>query len=360
MKIAISAGGTGGHLFPAIALSEAIERYDSAAKVIFFNSPRDSAYYTDWKVPVYTLHATGFNRNNFIKVIRFAVSMTGAIIKSMTILKKEKPAVIIGFGGYVSFAPCVAACLLRIPVCIHEQNAVPGKVNRILASFAKIIFAGLPESEPYWKQSVKHKIKTVGIPVRSKAVGQPKSDKNDRFTVLIAGGSQGAAVFNRWLPDMLNSLSMYKDKIRFIHLLGKNPVAQTRNLYESMGFENRCFQFYAAMSEIYSVCDLAISRAGSGSLSELAIAGIPSVVIPYPFATDNHQYYNAKVFADAGAVDLIEEKNCSPEILADKIMHYFENHAILETMRVSMLELAISDAGKHIMDELKNAGLLKK
>ncbi len=358
MKIAIAAGGTGGHLFPAIALYEAIGIHDPAMEVIFFNSPRDAAYYTDWKIPFYTLRTMGFPGKNIIKIIRFLITTIGAVIRSMAILRREKPSVMIGFGGYVSFAPCVAAYLLSIPVCIHEQNTIPGKVNRVIASFAKTIFAGLPGSESYWKSSVRNKIKTVGIPIRQHAVREEyQAEEEQPFTVLIFGGSQGAGVFNTWLPDMLNALSVYKDKIRFIHLVGNNPAGPVKQAYEDTGFEHRCFQFYEAMGEIYSVCDLAISRAGAGSLTELALAGIPAVVVPYPFAAENHQYYNAKIFADSGAIELIEEKNCNDKILADKIMHFLENRAILETMRTQMAKLAIHNAGKQIMDELEHAGL---
>ena len=361
MKIAIAAGGTGGHLFPAIALYEAISIHDPSAEVIFFNSPRDAAYYTDWKIPLYTLKTMGFPGKNVIRILRFLVTTTGAVIRSVGILRREKPSVMIGFGGYVSFAPCVAAYLLRIPVCIHEQNTIPGKVNKVIAMFSKMVFAGLPGSESYWKPSVRDKIKTVGIPVRQHAVCDEDQSADDHtFTVLIFGGSQGAGVFNSWLPDMLEALSEYKDKIRFIHLVGNNPAGPVKQAYEDSGFEHRCFQFYEAMGEIYSVCDLAISRAGAGSLTELALAGMPAVVVPYPFAAENHQYYNAKIFADNSAIELIEEKNCNDKILADKIMHFFENRAILETMRSQMAKLAIHNAGKQIMDELDHAGLFTK
>lgn len=360
MKIAVAAGGTGGHLFPALALCESIRDDDPSMTVILFKTPRDDDYYSDWDMPVVTLHAIGFPGKNPLKILSFAWQMTRALIISIRILKKEKPAVVIGFGGYISFAPLMAAKLLGIAYCIQEQNSLPGKVNKLLASGAQRIFAGLTGCEKYWKENIRYKIRVTGIPIRKKAMiaTDDRKANPDILTVLIMGGSQGAAVFARWLPAMLISLKNFSKSVRFIHLTGSQPADSVAVLYDNAGFDHRTMQFCNDMNKVYRAADLAICRAGAGTLTELAVAGIPAVVVPYPYAAENHQYYNARLYADAGAVELIEEKDCTPEILADKIMLFFKKRDTLEQMKLAMRKLAIHDAGKRIIHELKHARIL--
>jgi UDP-N-acetylglucosamine--N-acetylmuramyl-(pentapeptide) pyrophosphoryl-undecaprenol N-acetylglucosamine transferase len=196
----------------------------------------------------------------------------------------------------------------------------------------------------------------TGIPVRgtvNKTTTKPLFEKNDCFTVLIIGGSQGALVFNEWVPQLLECLKDKTDSIRFIHLAGRTDVSQIESVYDEYGFINRCFGFCHNMADVYAVTDFALCRAGAGTLTELALAAIPAVVIPYPYAADAHQLCNARLFMDAQAVELIEEKNATPEIVAQRIKYYLGDKAELKRMRTAMRKMAVPDAGKKITEIVK-------
>ena len=364
MKIAIAAGGTGGHVFPAIGFCEDLRKWDKNAEVFFITSYRDSSYCNEWPSRCYYLKAIGLPRKLSIKILSFVFYLIKNIVSSLIMIYREEPDFIIGFGGYVSFAPLVAGIVLRKPVVIHEQNTVPGLVNRKIAKFASKIFVALKGDNKYWPQQAVSKISVVGAPIRNSAKvsgNKIESIFNDKkFTVLIIGGSQGALVFNKWMPDVLANLQDLKSKIRFIHLTGKHYFHEVKESYKRFGFENKCFQFYDCMSRLYSCVDFALCRAGSGTLTEIYMAKIPALVVPLPYATDNHQLVNARVFGDAQVFDVIEEKDCTARIISDKMRYYFSNPDMFEKKKKMFGDMGIEDASSKMIRELVNDKILKK
>lgn len=356
MRVGIAAGGTGGHLFPAWGFYEALMQIDNQAHAFFVVSTRDREITQHWHVQKYSLHAIGFPRKISFALVTFLIYLVRNFISSLTIIAREKPEVIIGFGGYVSVAPLLAAVCMRVPVVIHEQNVVPGRVNRMLSHSARLILTGLKGSLGYWPKSARKKVVFTGIPIREQGRHQAVKkifDDRDLFTVLIMGGSQGAQIFNMITPDMLKELQKVAGKIRFIHLTGRYDSNKVEADYEEYGFEHRCFNFYHDMGDIYAAVDIALCRAGAGTLSELAFAGIPAIVVPYPYATDNHQFHNAKVFSTVGAVELIEEKECSAHRIAERILYYYKNKEAVGQMRGAMRAMAVADAGDKIVGAVK-------
>ena len=364
MKVAIAAGGTGGHVFPAIGFCEELQRCDKSIDVFFITSYRDTTYCCEWPCRCYCLRASGLPRKVSIKIFSFCFYLIKNIFASLWMIYKEKPDFIIGFGGYVSFTPLLAGVLLRRPVVIHEQNTVPGLVNRKLSRFAKKIFVALKGNDEYWHPEVRKKISVVGTPIRNSAkVGNGNENlifEGNKFTILIIGGSQGALIFNKWMPEVLENLVDLKSEIRFIHITGKHFFNEVKESYSRLGFENRCFQFYDRMSLLYTCTDFALCRAGSGTLSELFMAKIPSLVVPLPYATDNHQLANARAFEKAQVFDVIEEKDCTARIISDKMRYYFSNPELLEKKKKLFCDMGIEDASAKMIRELVDDKIFKK
>jgi len=364
MKVAVAAGGTGGHVFPAIGFCEELQKWDKNIDVFFITSYRDTAYCSEWPSRCYYLKAIGLPRKLSIKLISFGFYLIKNIFSSLIMIYREQPDFIIGFGGYVSFTPLIAAIILRKPIVIHEQNTVPGLVNRKIAKYAKKIFVALQGDDKYWHPQVVAKISLVGAPIRNAAkVGTEIMDsifKDKKFTVLIIGGSQGALIFNKWMPEVLADLKDLKSKIRFIHITGKHFFNEAKESYKRLGFENKCFKFYDRMSRLYNCVDFSLCRAGSGTLTELYMAKIPALVVPLPYATDNHQLANAKAFWDAQVFDVIEEKDCTAQIISAKMRYYFSNPVVLERKKEMFGDMGIENASAKMIQELVNDKILKK
>ncbi len=347
MKIGIAAGGTGGHLFPAIGFFETAKSIDKETEFFFWITERDSAYKKKWAFETYSLKAIGIRKKLSFGTIIFGFYLITDFFRSLLIIFKEKPDVVIGFGGYVSVAPLLASLICGKKIFIHEQNTVPGKANLLFAKQAQKIFTGIQTSTDHWSEKVRKNVVFTGIPIRETAKRKNSVEKqNKKFTVLILGGSQGALIFNEWTGAILKKLVDLKEKITFIHICGKYDLKSVKDEYEKNGFDHLCIGFTENIGEIYAVSDLSVCRAGAGTLAELAHARIPAIVIPYPYATENHQLKNAQFFEKIKAVELVEQKDCSPSVIAEKIKFYYKNNKVLEKMKASYEKSIPLEAGK--------------
>jgi UDP-N-acetylglucosamine--N-acetylmuramyl-(pentapeptide) pyrophosphoryl-undecaprenol N-acetylglucosamine transferase len=315
---------------------------------VFIITPRDQRFNAEWHTKTYMFSALGYPGIS-LKLIPFFLVTVRNILISLLIHFREKPDIVIGFGGYVSLAPLLTGKLLGKKLALNEQNTVPGKVNRMCARWASVILTGLPGSEQYWHPEVRGRIFFSGIPVRVDAqVRTDKTSKPNLFTILVVGGSQGARYLNTVMVEAVGFLSSIKQNIFVIHLSGNDDPEPIRQAYESGGIRCECYSFFEKMGELYSQTDMALCRAGAGTLSELSCAGIPAIVIPFPHATDNHQYWNGDIFRKAGAAELIDQQNCSAKLLAEKVIFYYNNRDLLKTMKNNMLKCAEPNAGKQI------------
>lgn len=353
MKVLIAGGGTGGHLFPAIAVAEQFSSFCPSPKITFVGTAKGLEAkiipLTMWdlilmKVP--SLKGAGFFR-----MIKAVLAMPFAMIEASKILLKVAPDVVISVGGYSAGPITLVAALFGKKTVLMEQNAIPGITNKILGHFVKKVFLTFVESERYFS---KNKIVLSGNPVRRKileAAGH-KQVKNSKFTVLVFGGSQGARSINEGMMNALRSLEDSKDDIHIIHQIGRvEDIERYSAMYRAKGFSAEVYHFIEDMAKVYSKVDLVICRAGATSIAELSVMGKPAILIPYPFAADNHQEANARALVEIGAASLILNSELNSELLANEIRLLIEEPLRLAAMSASMRAFGKPDAAKVIVNE---------
>jgi len=354
VTIIIAGGKTGGHLFPGIAVAQAIERINPDAKILFVGTSAPFEINTLEKYGY--LHKSIFSKpvkggNLFSKAFSTSVILF-SIIQSMCIMKNFKPDFVLGVGGFSSFAVVVSAWILRIPTAIQEQNAFPGLTNRLLSRFAKTIFTSFEDTKGFYNNP---KTKYVGNPVRkTNTVVQAERLNSNNFdskkvTILVTGGSQGATSINMAFTD---ALKLMNDPSRFniIHQTGLKDEKEMLEKYKTMGIKATIKAFFHDMPQIQDEADLIITRAGAGAISELCIKGLPAILIPFPHAADDHQTHNAAALEKKNAAVMIKEKNLTGEKLKNTMKELIENKKLRARMVENLKRLSMADADKKIAD----------
>ena len=338
-KIIFSSGGTGGHIFPALNLMEHF--YDKGYQVVLVTDPRGSNFLQENnKFKSYIIKTdTPFNKS-FIKKILVFLKIIISIIKSILILKKEKPNLVIGFGGYVSFPISFMSKFFNIPLVIYENNIIMGKANKRLLSFSKKILLGSKIIDSSIKK-YENKLHVVGNILKKEIINFSKKSKkiDDKiFSILILGGSQGAKVFGNVVPK---TIKMLKDKgfnIEVNQQCIKDQNEYLINYYNKYGIKNNIFNFIPNLIDLYSLTDLAITRCGASSTAELLYTQIPFIAIPYPHSADNHQYLNAKYYENKGCCWIINQDSFNEKNLFDLITSIFKDKNKLKNIQNKMKE----------------------
>ncbi|MBU4311702.1 MAG: undecaprenyldiphospho-muramoylpentapeptide beta-N-acetylglucosaminyltransferase [Candidatus Omnitrophica bacterium] len=328
MRVLIVAGGTGGHLFPAIRLAQELCG-QGHAEVMFVTSQRgqDSDILRKKNIDFTTLCIVPLGSKNPVAILKFLAMLAAGTIKSLYLLLKFRPEVAIGFGGYVSGPIILLASLFRIKTVIHEQNVYPGKANRILARFVTKIALSFSETREYLKK-FEPKIVVSGNPLRKELEGLWKEKK--LFTILVMGGSQGAHALNKLIPEAIGLMDDSKKKeFEVIHLSGHRDRDDVERSYNNKGIKNRVFSFTEDMASLYSECDFVIARAGATTVSELLHLAKPAILVPYPHG-NGHQRLNAKVLEERGGAVLIEEQGLEPEKLLDAVARLMDKDLLSE------------------------------
>ena len=352
--IVITGGGTGGHLFPGIAIARAFQRRLAGAAILFVGTGRElerrvvkEAGYRHAVLKVQGLKGMGFFRQ-----LRSLVRLPGALLHAGTILWRFRPAVVVGVGGYAAGPVCLAAWMMHIPVCLQEQNSLPGITNRLLARLARRIYTSFSESQGHFPVE---KIMLTGNPVREEiiALGRKNTprDPDQRFTLLVAGGSQGARNVNTAVIDMLPHIDAPRS-LEVIHQSGIEDQERVRKAYAAAGIKARTEAFFSDMDRQYARADLVICRAGATTVAELTCAGLPAIFIPLPHAADNHQEINARALVDAGAGEMIREADLSGEILWQRIRELRDTPGRLEEMAARARELGHPEAADTIVADI--------
>jgi UDP-N-acetylglucosamine--N-acetylmuramyl-(pentapeptide) pyrophosphoryl-undecaprenol N-acetylglucosamine transferase len=356
MRVIIAGGGTGGHLFPGLAVAEEFKNRDSSAEVIFVGTefgiearvvPREG-------YPIKFVRAEGLVGVSFARRIKAIIRMFLSVIDSYRILKTVGPDIVIGVGGYASGAIVFLASLLSIPTIILEQNSVPGLTNRILGKFVNTICITYQESIPFFPKT---KTFFTGNPVRTHIFkGNPEAGLRlfslgkGLFTVFVFGGSSGAGSINMALVNALNYLNDLKDNVQFLHQTGQRDYETVRNEYRRFGFKGTVTPFIYQMGEAYAVADIVISRAGATTLAELTALGKPAILIPYPYAAGNHQELNARKLKGIGAAKIILDGELKGEILADSIRELYLNGTARTEMGKNSRSVGRPDACSKVVD----------
>ena len=336
IRLIVTGGGTGGHLFPGISLAQAMMGAYHSCEVLFIGTERkvDRTALSSLGFKTTTIKSQGIKGKNFLSIVKALFQQPMAIWQAAKIIRKFKPDLVFGVGGYVTGPVILASRLLGVTTCIHEQNSIPGLTNKLLGHIANKIFVSLPGSEKYFSTP-----KTIlsGNPVRSniiKASREPKTiSEQEPFTLLILGGSQGARRLNSLMLEAAEScLSKLSPPPFIIHQTGGHDEETVRMKYAELGLNARVQAFYSDMTKIYSQADLIISRAGATTLAELTVFHKPVILIPFPYAADNHQEINGRYLVEAGAGIMFRQEDLTGEKLGTEIKRLLDNKEILADM----------------------------
>ena len=351
MRILIVGGGTGGHLFPAIAIAEAFITRDPKNQVEFVvtQRPLDSQILGKRGFSFQPLAMEGIKGKGLMGKLQSMFRLPRAFGSSLKILKTLRPELILGVGGYVTGPVVLAGWWKHIPCAIQEQNSIPGMTNRLLGKVVDRIFLAYEESDIYFP---KRKCRISGNPIRKDLQEglDRKVSPSGPLTVLILGGSQGAHRINQAVVDDLDELGSWKDALYFIHQTGEKDEKEIALAYQEKGFHHQVRAFISDMAGAYSQADMIIARAGAMTLSEITAQGKPSLLIPFPFAANNHQEHNARTLVKAGAAEMILEKEIRPGLLANRIRSWLAERDQLKAMGIKAGTLGRRQAAEEIVE----------
>ncbi|AKL97680.1 undecaprenyldiphospho-muramoylpentapeptide beta-N-acetylglucosaminyltransferase [Endomicrobium proavitum] len=320
-KIIIAASGTGGHIYPGISLAREFERNGYDVTFFIGNNETSVKILTDSGLKYIAFNMSGMPRKFSFAFIKFLFKLAKAFLKSFCEIKKINPDIVIGTGGYISVPAIAAAGILGRKTYIHEQNAIPGAANKLLAKIADKVFVSFKDSVKYFKNK---NVIVSGYPVRRDIVNVSKDEalknlnaQKDIYTVLVFGGSLGAVKLNETAFDALDKFSL-KEKIQVFHITGsKNFALISEKAKNKKNYF--VFEYMHNIADAYAVSDIVICRSGAGAVFELKALNKPAVLVPYPFATDNHQFFNAKEIEKPRFAEVIEEKNLNAQSLLSAI-----------------------------------------
>jgi UDP-N-acetylglucosamine--N-acetylmuramyl-(pentapeptide) pyrophosphoryl-undecaprenol N-acetylglucosamine transferase len=358
MRIVIAGGGTGGHLFPGIAIAQEFKARDPNNKVLFVGTgkPFENSIITESGFNHKKITAEGIKGRGLARQVLSVSKIPVGIIKSMLILKRFRPDLVIGVGGYAAGPLVMSAWILGIHTALHEQNILMGITNRILSRLTDRIFVSF-EDTPIEVNG--HRVQVTGNPVRKEILKSAarrnanradKPDKQHLFTTLIIGGSQGAHGINLAMMEALKYLKE-KEGFFFIHQTGPRDETMVKTAYRRQGISGQVQAFFTDMARQYQKADLVICRAGATTVAEVSAIGKGVVFIPFPYATDDHQVLNARTLTSAGAAEMIFQKDLSGRLLADRIEYLASNPEALEQMADRAEGLGRPEAAVVIVDE---------
>jgi len=356
MKCIIAGGGTGGHLFPGIAIAEAFVEMEKGNEVLFVGTEKgiEIRILGEKGFRLKTIKARPIKGRSIIEKVKTIWTLPLAISEAVSILRDYRPEIVLGVGGYASGPVILAALILGLKRAIHEQNVIPGMTNRLLKYFVQKVFISFEETKRYFP---KRKTIFTGMPVRREIVysliggsfNETMEDKKDRFNIFIFGGSAGAHRINEKVIESLTYLENIRSSIRFIHQTGINDYNWVSEVYTEKGFDAIVKPFFNDMASYYRISDLIICRSGASSLAELAICGKAAILIPYPYAANQHQLINARQVVEMGAAMMIEDKKLNGEILAKKIVYLFNHPEERERMGKAFRRMAKPHAAQEII-----------
>ncbi len=354
MNVVIACGGTGGHLFPGVAVAEVlIERKHDVLLLVSEKEIDRVALQGRASLQARQLPSIGWPRGLSIQTAKFLWQLFKARGFCRKLYEESPPDVVLAMGGFTSAAPMWEAQRLGVPTLIHEANVIPGRANRILAKSATRVVVGFREAAGRFDPE---KVVVGGTPVRNELKARPNRAaarqelgfSADAPLILVMGGSQGARGLNSCVIESLPHLR--SKQIQWAHLCGKGEEQRVEQAYRDGGFKARVWPFFSEMQKLYAAADLAVSRAGAASITEINFFGLPAVYVPYPFAADKHQTANAKVEVNAGAGLCFDEAELTGKILAGEIERLLSDRSALAKMAEASRKLAAPEAAAKLAD----------
>ncbi len=355
MRVIITAGGTGGHIYPALAILNKIVEKEPDSKILYIGTHNrmekdivPNAGYDYIPLEIY-----GFSKSDIKRDVKNIFLINKAYKKCLQIMKEFKPDIVIGVGGYVTFPVIKAACKLGIKTFIHEQNSIPGKSNRALAKKVSMIGVSFEDSKKYFDEK---KTYLTGNPCGENALDISAISKTkyglsrNKKSVLIVQGSLGSKVINEKMLPFLQSVD--NEKYEVLYVTGKNYYEE----YSKNSFSKnvKVVPYIENLSALMKDIDLMITRAGASTISEIMALEIPSIFIPSPYVANNHQYYNALSIKNAGAGEMIEEKNLTSDLLKEKINNILDNPMVYNSIKNNLKEMSINNSSTMIYNLIKN------
>lgn len=382
----LAGGGTGGHIYPAIAIAQSLQRIDSDVDIVFIGGRGrlEATIIPEKGFKFYPITVEGFPRKVTLKWFPVILKLLQGLFQSYKYLKRLEPDVVIGTGGYVSGPVLFAASLLRIPIVIQEQNVSPGLTNRILSRRVKAAYLALDSDDHPFPNNIK---KITGNPIRLEIATYPRYDETykkynlspNRKTVFVMGGSQGAQVINdimiRACPLIIKSVLTQESHdnstkvkkmeeidsipLQIVHQTGKTGTENVEDAYSSHEIPHYVSPFFDQVEELYSIADVMICRAGGMTVSEVTACGIPTIFIPLPAAVGNNQVSNAYTVANAGAAVVLEQDDLQPEDVVTELVRITTDEGSYRNMKTASLNLGRPKASETIAESIYNIAYSK-
>ena len=376
MNVIFTCGGTGGHINPAIAVSNIWKERYPKDNILFIGAKdrMEEKLVPQAGYKLYTIPASGMSRGKNFKALKHNLQAVSYIFKAVSSCKKVirefQADVVVGTGGYASFPALWAASQLGVPTCVHEANAMPGLTTRMIANRATRVLTCFPESAKYYKHP--EKVETVGMPVRKEFILTRKDEArkelglDQRPLIVSAFGSQGAKAMNEVMGRLFALEKAAGYPFQHIHAIGRYGVewmpdyvkAQGVDLSEKKGISMQ--EYIYNMPTMMAAADIVISRAGASSCNEIAASGTPCILIPSPNVTDNHQEKNARALSDQGAAVLLLEKDCTAEALMERLTTLLADREGYRKMELALQKMCVLDSAERLCDIIYQLGAKQK
>lgn len=357
-RLAIACGGTGGHLFPGLAVAEAVRRRGHEVRFFISNKTVDQRALAGAGESSSSVEIPAIGWRGLLGTIPFLIHLTQAIKQARKELQSFQADALLGMGGFVSGAAVGAARWARLPYFLHESNAIPGRATQMLARGARRVLLGFPECALHLPK----KTSTVtGTPVRARLGGRDRQAALQKFgleakrsTVVILGGSQGARGLNEAVLRGLDALKSEAAGYQILHLAGEPHAEKVRQAYARTGFHAVVLGFCDEMESVYAVADLVVSRSGAGTLAEIAACGLPSILVPFPAAVQDHQMANARAYGKDGAAEVIAEKYLVGSEMGQRIARLMGDRSRRAHMGEAARSQHCAQAAEKIAEEMEN------
>ena len=353
MKVLIAAGGTGGHIYPGIAVAKEIVRRAAESKILFVGTARglETKIVPENGFELALINSAGLKNVGFIGKLKGLLILPKSFLEARKLIKDFQPDVVVGAGGYVSGSVLLMASLMRVPTLVMDSNALPGFTNRRLAPFVTKAALTFEEAVKFFGK----KAVVTGNPVRKEFFDIAPKQRGEKTNLLIFGGSQGARAINSAMVESLKHLQSFKNRLQITHQTGEPDFETVQKGYAETGWENAEVRRYISdMVSEFAKTDLIISRAGATTCAEVAAAGKAAMMIPLPTAADDHQRKNAEALVGKGAARMILQKDLSGESLAKEIIDLIEKPEKITAMETSAKKLAKADAAEVTVDLIEN------
>ena len=348
MRVIFAGGGTGGHLFPGLAVAREFQRRDGLVQILFVGTEQGIEFRVlpkeGFKLEILTVK--GIKGRGWRGWLNALYGVPASLLRSMKIIRRFHPDLIIGLGGYASGPLLLAAQMKKVRCAIMEQNVRPGFTNKLLARWVDCVFTAYPQSADYFPGA---RVVESGNPVRWREL--PKISRNERFSLLIFGGSAGARRINAAVIDALKQLTDLQAEFSILHQTGEADFATVKEAYRTLPFAAEVTPFIERMDEAYARADLVLCRAGATTVAELTAFGKAAILVPFPYAIYDHQRGNAEALQERGAAEMILDQDLTGTRLAQGLRGYFSDRARIERMAAAARAMGRSDAAARIVDQ---------